>query len=291
MAGEVERLNELLPKILDIKSEVANAADTVRQLHVDVDEINLSFCQAVSGLNDASNDIIENDLEILNDIRSFRLSIRERGDVPHCPSHEQNRKKKASSSGSAQQNRRSSDMNTHLHDATPIKSPLPHQETGVKEKEGPSIPTYAEQANKNNKAASVVPSDSDQENDNPWTVAGARRREKRQHRLMRKETEGKQRSTRVTGSRKSHHQLKAVRRTADVFLGRMDSDVSIECIKSYIQETFELHVYNIEELKIVTDEYKAYKITVSLDEREKLFNPELWPEGIVVDKFYSRSKK
>ena len=79
---------------------------------------------------------------------------------------------------------------------------------------------------------------------------------------MRKETEGKQRSARVTGSRKSHHQLKAVRRTADVFLGRMDSDVSSGSIKSYIQETFEIHVYNIEELKIVTDEYKAYKITV-----------------------------
>ena len=291
LTGEVERLNELLPKILDIKSEVVNAADTVRQLRVDVDEIKLNFCQAVSGLNEASNDIMENDLEILNDIRSFRLSISERGDVPHCPSPGKNRKKKASSSGSAQQNKRSSDMNTHLHDATLIKSPLPHQETAVKEREGPSTPTYAEQANKNSKAASIVSSDSDQEDDNPWAVAGARRREKRQHRLMRRETEGKQRSARVTGSRKSHHQLKAVRRTADVFLGRMDSDVSIGSIKNYIQETFEIHVYNIEELKIVTDEYKAYKITVSLHEREKLFNPELWPEGIVVDKFYSRSKK
>ena len=77
----------------------------------------------------------------------------------------------------------------------------------------------------------------------------------------------------VTGSRKSHHQLKAVRRTADVFLGRMGSDVSIGSIKSYIQETFEIHVYNIEESKIVTDEYKVYKIISSLDEREKLFNP------------------
>ena len=83
LTGEVECLNELLPKILDIKSEVVNAADTVRQLRVDVDEIKLNFCQAVSGLNEASNDIMENDLEILNDIRSFRLSISERGDVPH----------------------------------------------------------------------------------------------------------------------------------------------------------------------------------------------------------------
>ena len=49
-------------------------------------------------------------------------------------------------------------------------------------------------------------------------------------------------------------------------------------------------MYNIEKIKLVTDEYKAYKITVSLDEREKLFNPELWPEGIVVDKFKFRSK-
>ena len=127
LTGEVERLIELLPKILDTKSEVVNAAGTVKQLRVDVDEIKLHFCQTVSGFNEASNDIMENDLEFLNDIRSFRLSISERGDVPHCPSHEKNRKKKASSSGRAQQNRRNSDMNTHLHDATLIKPPLPHQ--------------------------------------------------------------------------------------------------------------------------------------------------------------------
>ena len=76
-----------------------------------------------------------------------------------------------------------------------------------------------------------------------------------------------------------------------MFLGRMDNDVSVESIRNYIQEIFEIHVYNIEELKIVTDEYKAYKINVSLNERGKLFNAELWPEGIVIDKYYTRSKK
>ena len=133
LTGEVERLNELLPKILDTKSEVINAADTIRQLHIDVNKIKLNFCQAVCGLNEASNDIIENDLKILNDILSFRLSISERVDVSHCPSHEKNRKK-ASSLGRAQQNRRSSDNYTHLHDAILIKSPLSHQEMGAKQK-------------------------------------------------------------------------------------------------------------------------------------------------------------
>lgn len=36
LADEVKKINEVLPKILDIKSEVCNIADTVRALKIDV---------------------------------------------------------------------------------------------------------------------------------------------------------------------------------------------------------------------------------------------------------------
>ena len=36
LTEEVNKINEILPKILDIKSEVTNTADTVRNMRVDL---------------------------------------------------------------------------------------------------------------------------------------------------------------------------------------------------------------------------------------------------------------
>ena len=119
-----------------------------------------------------------------------------------------------------------------------------------------------------------------------WTVAGEKQKAHRQRQRFRKETSG-----RVTGSRKEVHQLRAVKRTADVFIGRMDNDVTIEEIKDYISVNFELNVLNMEQLVIKTDKYRAYKVTVNMNERDKLFNAELWPEDVIVDKFYNRRSK
>ena len=58
----------------------------------------------------------------------------------------------------------------------------------------------------------------------------------------------------------------------------------------YIVDNFEIEVSAIEQLKIKTDQYKAFKITVLMSERDKLFNSELWPEDVIVDKFYNRGK-
>ena len=78
---------------------------------------------------------------------------------------------------------------------------------------------------------------------------------------------------------------------ADVFLGRMDNSITVDDINQYISDNFDIEAHKVEELKIKTDQYKAFKVTISINEREKLFNAELWPEDIIIDKFYNRSKK
>ena len=75
LTGEVARINDMLPKILDIKTEVMNTADTMRQLRIDVSDIRGTFEDAVKGLNEASKDISESDLNILKYVRSFRQSF------------------------------------------------------------------------------------------------------------------------------------------------------------------------------------------------------------------------
>ena len=75
LSEEVARINELLPKILDIKTEVLNSTDTIRQLRVDVTDIKANFSNAVNGLAAASSDIAEHDLTILDSLHSFRHSF------------------------------------------------------------------------------------------------------------------------------------------------------------------------------------------------------------------------
>ena len=58
-----------------------------------------------------------------------------------------------------------------------------------------------------------------------------------------------------------------------------------------MKSTFNVNTVKVEKLLIKTDLYSAYKITVFLSDRDKLLTPDLWPEDVVVDKFYNRSKK
>ena len=101
---------------------------------------------------------------------------------------------------------------------------------------------------------------------------------------------GKSTSFRVFGAKKDGVlALKAVKRTADIYLGRVEKTVSADDIENYILEVFNVKVEKVENIQIRTDQYRAYKVTVDLALRDKLFKPEAWPEGIVVNKFYRRS--
>lgn len=76
-----------------------------------------------------------------------------------------------------------------------------------------------------------------------------------------------------------------------MYIGRVDNDVTIDDLKDYILEVSGITVTAVNVLKIRTEEHKAFKVTVKLSEREKLFSPELWPEEMIVDKYFDRSKR
>ena len=75
VSEEVTKLNEILPNIVDIKSEMRNTSDVVRELRREIKEINKIFSNAVAGIEEATNDIAQDDIDILSDLRSFRNSI------------------------------------------------------------------------------------------------------------------------------------------------------------------------------------------------------------------------
>ena len=99
-------------------------------------------------------------------------------------------------------------------------------------------------------------------------------------------------SGRLRGARKGvgTSSFRAVKRTADVFWGRVHKDTLIQDIKDYVKDTFNVDCLNIEKLEIKTEVFNALKITVSLSDRDLLLKPNLWPEDVVVGKYYNRLK-
>ena len=121
-----------------------------------------------------------------------------------------------------------------------------------------------------------------------WTLV---RRKKRQspRSIGNTAKEGNIMSYRLLGSKRDvPFAMRAVRRTVDIFLGRVNKDVEVDVIKEYIKDNFNVIVQNIENVKIFSNDFNAFKITTFLDERDKLFNADLWPEGMIVNKFYRR---
>ena len=89
----------------------------------------------------------------------------------------------------------------------------------------------------------------------------------------------------LRANKDGHLPLKAIEKTADIFVGRVIKDGGKSNIKQYIKEVFDITVKKIEILKIKTDEYNAFKVTENLSDRDTIFNPDLWPEGLVINNF------
>ncbi|KAK4310936.1 hypothetical protein Pmani_017541 [Petrolisthes manimaculis] len=119
-----------------------------------------------------------------------------------------------------------------------------------------------------------------EQGNNGWTLVKGR---KRNQDYQRKVTTG------VRGSKKSDGlSFKGVTRSIDVFIGRVDNDATEKDLTDYIKDVFKIEVIASCKLNIRSFDHQAFKVTVKLSEREILFNEALWPEEIVVDKFFNR---
>ena len=74
--------------------------------------------------------------------------------------------------------------------------------------------------------------------------------------------------------------FKAAERVSDLFLEGVDIDASRKSNIDYVLNTFYINMINLSQIPILSQSFSAFKITVRLHDRDKLFNPELWPQGI-----------
>ena len=90
-------------------------------------------------------------------------------------------------------------------------------------------------------------------------------------------------SKRTDGSRG----IKGASRSADIYLGNCDLAVTEDDISQYIDEEINVQILRCELLSSRNENCKSFKVTMNLNDREKLLLPEVWPEGILCRKFYS----
>ena len=320
---------------MDIKKEVINTADTLRNMRIDVSDLQRRFSCATVGMEKASEhaavgkkysldgsqtfkqqsmpdvhyDInIEDSIQILNnifnketeetelnnfDVNKFKIDI----DRPNYnneinKNHTSGNKRMTLPTGSKLLNKPpgskstisykdrnntdivvQSDKNlnvSNLHDNASNETSRTH--------------CHSMESNKDVTAAlsQYSTGDVNKDNNEGWTLVSNRNRRKSSYKNNQSRT--------ITGSKKVFTgKLKAARRIADIFIGRVEKSVTIDDVKSYIKENISIDILDIEKLVIKTDQYNAFKVKIYLDERDKAINAENWPENIMVGKFYSRN--
>ena len=316
LTEDVMKLNEVIPKIVDIKSEVCNTADTVRQMQVDVNDLRKKFTFAVSGMEGAAKDLSNNEVDVLNELRTFRQSI---GSI-----RDTNETRNVGLINDGVNHELESDLNSLISRgrsyasivAEPQPDPKAHSPKNdggivnlsstalVSERKTGAI-SKKRQAYKKHQTSRIYASDKkrnvenldcedtsmEEGDDEDWILVDGNRRKKRQKSPRRNFNTAKEKHSnyRLLGSKKdAPSTMRAVRKTADVFLGRVDKAVEADNIKDYIKDNFKVTVQSIETVEIQSKMFNAFKVSVFLEDRDKLFNAELWPEGMIVNKFYKR---
>ena len=77
-------------------------------------------------------------------------------------------------------------------------------------------------------------------------------------------------------------------RNLDIFVGRCDLDTTTAAVIDHCNLNCKVDAIQCQQLITRSAYFKSFKLTVRGVDRNKLLDPELWPEGIKVEKFYNR---
>ena len=81
--------------------------------------------------------------------------------------------------------------------------------------------------------------------------------------------------------------MKSAIRTGDLYIGRCEPSSCPQDILNYVENEFNIKPINCIKLDTKVPFSTAFKLTVNMDDREKLLNSDCWPIGIVCRKFFS----
>ena len=93
----------------------------------------------------------------------------------------------------------------------------------------------------------------------------------------------------VVGSKKNPQTaiVKGAKRFEDLYIGNCDLQVTVESLSLYISKEMGVKVQKCEALETRSTVSKSFKVSLNINDRQKLLNPDIWPEDIICRKFYN----
>ena len=82
--------------------------------------------------------------------------------------------------------------------------------------------------------------------------------------------------------------LRSANRKMDLFVARCDLQTTPNEIINYCKDSCKINVLNCIDLNSKSEYFKSFKLTVALSDRNALLSADMWPEGIIVRKFFKR---
>ena len=93
----------------------------------------------------------------------------------------------------------------------------------------------------------------------------------------------------IKGTQKGESGLKGVSESFDIYIGRCSPHTSVDNINNFVNDVLKVPTIGCVSISGNESKVKAFKLTVSAEDREKLLDASIWPENIRVRKyFYSR---
>ena len=288
LSEEVSKLNHILPKISDIKTEVINTADTVRSLKTDVYAMQkaLITSNARSVMNKSPYNNNTN-----NNIMTFRNN---NGTADSHKSVSDSKEPVDGNSRKVSQQNPFSPQPPNL-----ISNKIVNLQNQILNNASTSLDLTCTPKPKasiivQNRSLNSMPHSTDLDRESSEDCSdftGNNWKEKRPRNSIRREAKRRNSSNIVTGKKKSNSDnFKSAERFVDVFIGRADKSVNAEIISEYATDNFDVNCKDVEKLVTKTDQYNCFKVKVNINDRDKLFKSEFWPEGIIVKKYYLRKR-
>ena len=95
--------------------------------------------------------------------------------------------------------------------------------------------------------------------------------------------QSRKRKNNIIGSKKTTGSvpLRSAVRVGDLYIGNCDFDATVDSLAQYIVEEMKINVTNVEQLSSRIMSSKSFKVTVNMNDRQRLLSPDVWPEGII----------
>ena len=90
----------------------------------------------------------------------------------------------------------------------------------------------------------------------------------------------------IKGMRKIAGVFNGAKRTAALYIGRCDPSVTPDVLKNYIDTELKFPIISCTQISNENSEVKSFKVLVEADVLSDLLGPSMWPENIVVLKFF-----